>query len=155
MTSNGHGDGHTATAPPLREQLDRGREEARFLGHEIGEVVRELRELGVLEAQLAKADVAEQVSLARRAAMWGAVAGLFGFMVVAFALTTTMFALSLVFEMWIAAAITTGIALGLALLAGLVAYSRIKKVTVVPRRSMDSVKKDVQWAREQIASRTR
>lgn len=152
MTSpNGHG----TAPPPLREQLNRGREEARFLGREIGEVVRELREIGVLESQLARADVAEQVSAAKRAAMWGAVAGLFGFMVVAFALTTAMFALSLLFPMWLAALVTTGIALAFTLLAGLVAYMRMKRVTVVPRRSMDSVKRDVQWAREQIASRTR
>ena len=148
MTSNGHDPG------PLREQLRRTRDEARGLGSEIGEIVEDLRDLWRLEMELARADVAEQIALARGVAMWGAAAAVFALMLVAFALVTTMFALDLVFETWAAALITTGVALLLAAVTGFLAYRQAKQLTVVPQRSIDSMKRDVEWAREQMTSRT-
>jgi uncharacterized membrane protein YqjE len=149
MTSNGHESG------TLREQMSRGRDEARGLGAEIGEIVEDIRELGRLEMELARADIAEQIALLRGIAMWGAVTLIFALMLVAFALVTVMFALALVVETWLAALITTAIALLVTAIAGYMAYRRAQTLTIVPQRSIDSVKRDVEWTREQITSRAR
>lgn len=143
----------TASARPLGDQLQRGREEARSIGREIGEIIGELRGIGQLEVELARADVMEQVSLARSAAMWGAVAGVFALMVLVFALLTTMFGLAEVWPLWLAALATTGIALLIGAVVGFLAYRNIKQATFKPQRSIQSLQRDMQWAREQTISR--
>jgi hypothetical protein len=63
-----------------------------------------------------------------------------------------MFALATAMELWLAALIVSLIVLGIALIAGLTARSRLKKVQPVPRRALQSLEKDISWLRAQLNS---
>ena len=54
---------------------------------------------------------------------------------------------------WAAAAITLGVLALLTTSAALAARSRLKRLTVVPKRTVHSVREDVQWAKDQLKSR--
>lgn len=136
--------------PPLGDDLRRAREEARTLGYEAGAVVGELRELGRLELELARAEAQDSISAARQAAIFGAVAGAMGLVMVAFLALAGTLALDLVLEGWAAALIVSGVLLLLALIAGLAARSRMQQVHLMPTQTIDSVKEDVRWARERM-----
>lgn len=128
------------------------REETRGLGEEAGQIAQDLRNLLRSEVQLAKAETREQIQLAIRSAIWGAVAALCALLTLVFIALTSMFALWVVLPMWLSALIVTAGLLIIAGLAGLMAYARIKQISLVPKRTVDSLKEDVAWAKAQLKS---
>ena len=77
--------------------------------------------------------------------------------VVVVALLAVFVTMTLVLDMfmdaWAAAAVTLGVLAVLTIGAGLAAASRMKQVTIVPKRTVHSVREDVQWAKDQLKSR--
>ena len=69
----------------------------------------------------------------------------------AFFAVTAMFALDEVMDTWLAALITALGLLTITAIAGLLAYSQIKQITVAPKKTMQSVNEDVQWARDRMS----
>lgn len=128
------------------------REETRGLGEEAGQIAQDLRNLLRSEVQLAKAETREQIQLAIRSAIWGAVAALCALLTLVFIALTSMFALWVVLPMWLSALIVTAGLFLIAGLAGLMAYARIKQISLVPKRTVDSLKEDVAWAKAQLKS---
>jgi acid phosphatase family membrane protein YuiD len=59
----------------LTDKVKRGQEEVRGLGHEVGDIASEFRELGRLELELAQAEIREQAGHVTRAALFGAITG--------------------------------------------------------------------------------
>ncbi len=148
MTTNGHNE-------TLTEELKRGREEARELGAEVADIVADLRTLGQKEAQLAQAEIREQLMRSVRGLAAGATAAILGLLLLTFLSLTVMFALWVVLPMWASALI---VSLGLAALAaigGALAYAQIKRITVVPKRTVNSIREDLEWARSQMRSSAR
>lgn len=142
------------TRDSLGDDLRRGRDEARGLGEEAGQIAQDLRDLLRSEVQLAKAETREQINLAIRSAIWGAVAALCALLALVFVALTIMFALWVVLPMWLSALIVTAGLFVIAGLAGLMAYARIKQISVVPKRTVSSLKEDVAWAKAQLKSST-
>ena len=143
---------HAQAHEGLGEQVRRGRDEARALGEEFAGIADDLRSLARNEVELAKAEMREQVSIGVKLAIWGGVAALMALVTTFFVFLTVMFALDAAMPLWAAALITTGIALLFTAVAGLLAYRRVKQLTVVPKKTMTSVKEDVQWAKDQLKS---
>ncbi len=138
--------------PTLTDELRRGQQEARDIGREVADITKDLGALVQQELQLAKTELGQQLSLSARVAAWGAVAGVFGFLTLTFLSLAGMFALALVFPLWVSALITTAVLGFIAAVAGGVAYRRLRQVSLTPQRTMESVKEDVEWARSQAKS---
>lgn len=134
------------------EQFRRGRDEARQIGEEFAGIAEDMRQLARSEVELAKAEVREQIQLVTRAAIYGAVAAVVALIALGLLFITLRDVLDLWMPTWAASLITTGVALLVAAIGGWLAYIRIKQVTVVPKKTMSSVKEDVQWARDQLRS---
>lgn len=138
----------------VREDLRDGREELRDLSSEVGEIAQDLRGLLKSEIDLAKAEMGEQLRAAIKVAVFGAVGAVMALLCLVFLGLTAMFALNEILAMWLSALIVTGGMLILAGIAGLAARTYMKQITVVPKKTMQSVREDVSWAKVQAKSRT-
>jgi uncharacterized membrane protein YqjE len=142
----------TQAQESLGDQFRRGRDEARSIGEEFAGIAGDMRQLARSEVELAKAEMREQVRLVIRAATWGAVAAVVALIALGLAFVTLRDVLDLWMPTWVASLIVLGVALLIAAIGGWLAYRRIKQVTVVPKKTMSSVKEDVQWAKDQLRS---
>lgn len=132
----------------------RGKDEARSLGDEAAGIAGDIRTLLQSEVALAKAEVHEQISLAVKIAIWGGVALVAGLLMATFAFITLFVALDLVMPQWLAGLVTTAILAVIAAVGALMARARLKAMTVVPKKTIDSVREDVRWAKDQLRSTT-
>lgn len=138
-------------ASGVKERLERGRDELTHLRDDFSELAADVRVLAEKELELARAEMGEQMKLAVQGAIWGVVTAVLGLVLLTFVFVSTMLVLNEFMRLWLAAVITTAIVLGLAALAGLYAYSRFKQLTGVPKRTINSVREDVKWARNQLS----
>jgi uncharacterized membrane protein YqjE len=135
---------------PLTERLRRGTDEVRELRGEAADIVSGLRTLASKEGELARAELGEQLGLTRDTAIFGGLAALLAFIMLIFAAATLMLALAEGMALWGAALLTTVILAALAAAAGAFAWSRAKRISVVPKRTINSVTEDVRWVRSQL-----
>lgn len=149
MDGNGRRDGYTTGV------FERTKEEARYFWGDISEVRSDLADLAVKEVQLLGAEISEQVRHATRIALWGAMAGVFGLLTLAFLATAAVFALATGLTDWASALIVAGALGALLLLAGMMAYLHVRSLSVVPKRTVRSLKEDAEWARNLMSSSKR
>ncbi|MGE5597222.1 MAG: phage holin family protein [Hyphomicrobiales bacterium] len=142
----------TEAQESLGDQFRRSRDEARSIGEEFAGIADDMRELARSEVELAKAEMREQMQLATRAAIYGAIAAVIALVTLTFLFLTLRAVLDVWMPEWLATLITAGVALVLTAIAGWLAYARIKQLTVVPKKTVSSVKEDVRWARDQLKS---
>lgn len=146
-TSDGTAGDFRENAREVRDDVSRGRSELRALGARGREITDELRELARLEADLAKAEVDESRKALQRGAMSGAMAGMFAFWILGFLGLAMTIALAEVWPEWLAALATAGAFLVVSAIAGLIARSRIKKFSAMPKRTIASIREDIAWLR--------
>lgn len=144
----------SAETEGLGHQMRRGRQEVRDLGGELSGIASDVRTHARTQAELAKAELGEQAGIALRVAIWGGVALVAAALMLVFLFLTVMFAISTALPLWAGALITTALLLAIAAAAGGLAYLRLRQVSVVPKRTVRSLKEDVRWAREQLRSST-
>jgi uncharacterized membrane protein YqjE len=147
--TGGRRNGHTPGV------LDRAREEADFFWSDFTEIRSDLRELAGKETELLKAEVDEQKRILLRMLAFGATALSLGFIFDAFVFVTLLFVLDSWMDTWLAALVTTLAVGALTALAGLLAYQAFKQFSPVPRRTIESLKEDMQWARDLMTSTKR
>jgi uncharacterized membrane protein YqjE len=135
---------------PLGDQLRRGVDEAKAVRGDLSDIYADVMTLASKEMELARVEMAEQAAAARNAAMFGAAAAVFALLMLAFAATTVMFALDEVMDLWLAALITAAGLLVITALLGLMARQQVKQITVAPKKTMESVREDVRWARDRM-----
>lgn len=129
--------------------------ERRTQPESIGELLRELndgtRDLVRKEIALARLEMRDEVAQAKRGAIWlgaGAGAGFIGMVLVAL---TMAYLFAEVMRPWLAALIP---AVLMFMIAGALAYfgaKEMKRVNVKPEQTIDSLKKDTQWVKEQLS----
>ncbi len=119
----------------------------RPLGEIVQAVMRDLGEVIRGEARLAKAEMSEKVSQASKSGVWfggAALCGVMGFAALVFAAIS---ALSMFVSAW-AAALIVGVFLfciaGAMFLGG---RAKLKLLTPVPERTVQTLKDDVEWAK--------
>ena len=119
------------------------------LGELFGDLTRETSTLVRQEVQLAKTEMTQKAAKIGKnlgLAVAGAVFGLGAFMAfVAF----LILAVSLVVASWLAALIVTALLGIVAAILALKGIAAIKSVNVVPQQTVETLKEDVQWAKEQ------
>jgi hypothetical protein len=112
-------------------------------------VINNVRDIIRFELRLAKTEVSEQAAKAKTAGILLGIGAAELLFAVLFALIAAMFALSTVMPNWGAALMIAG-AMGLA--GGILLFSgkkRLQDVQPVPQRTVESVKEDIQWAKQQ------
>jgi hypothetical protein len=139
---NGHGSG----------VMEQTREEATFFWNEVVSIRSDLQQLAAAEVRLLQAEVAEQTGIVRQVAMWGGVAAILALLLLSFSFVTVMFALDTAMDTWLAALITTLLIATLAGACALVARSRLKAFSLTPKRTINSLKEDVEWAKDLVKS---
>jgi uncharacterized membrane protein YqjE len=114
------------------------------------DIVGNIQEIIRSEFRLAKAEVKQEAAKATGPLiMWvaGAAFGLYAF---GFLLFTAVMALATVMATWLAA-LMVGAVLAVASVALIsAATNRLKRVNTVPERTIESLKENVQWAKDQI-----
>jgi hypothetical protein len=119
----------------------------RSAGAIVNDVMRDVGEVVRGEVRLAKAEMSEKVSQAGKAGGFfgGAVlCGVIGFAALAFA---AIAALTMVVPTWASALIVGVFLLGVAGAAFAIGRSKLKEVTPVPERTVQTIKDDVEWAK--------
>jgi hypothetical protein len=140
---------------PVSEDFRDARDEARSLGMAVAGITQELRVLFMKEADLAQAEMADSTAAVKRASMYGGFAAIVGVLVLGFLALTLMFALDLVIPLWLAALVTAGVLVIVAGIAALMARHQLNDFTVIPRRTLRSMREDTRWASEQIKQNAR
>jgi uncharacterized membrane protein YqjE len=138
----------------VRDELKRGTAEVRGLREEAAGIVEDVRDLLKSEVQLAKAEAGENMGRMMKAAMWGGVAALAALLTLFWVAFTATYVLNIWLELWASALIVTGALALITALGALMARAAIKQFSAVPRRTVNSLKEDVAWAKRQLRSST-
>jgi uncharacterized membrane protein YqjE len=114
------------------------------------DIVGNIEEIIRSEFRLAKAEVREEASKAAPPLKMIVIGAGIGFYALGFLLFTLVMGLATVVATWLAALIV-GAVLGLiALVLITTASKRFKQVNAVPERTIETMKENVQWAKNQI-----
>jgi hypothetical protein len=92
----------------------------------------------------------EQTSLLTRVLALGAAALVLSGLLMTFAFLTLYLVLDTFMDEWVAGLLTTLVILGLTALCGYMAYSLFKRISPMPKRTVDSISEDVRWAKRQM-----
>jgi len=122
------------------------------LGTLISGLIKDIQDLVRGEITLARTELKEEASAMSRALMLLAVGALIGLIALAFIALTA----SAVLDMWMTTWIAVGVvALTLAILAGIFALtgkSKLSASKLKPQQTLDSLKEDQEWAKQQMKS---
>ena len=121
----------------------------RSIGSLVKDIVGNLQQIIRSEVRLAKAEVSEELTKARRAMIWLVAGAVLATMAFGFLLLGDVYLLAHFFQPWVAAvlvALITG-AIGGALAA--IGATQLKRVSLPPSRTVTSVQENIQWAKAQ------
>ena len=114
------------------------------------DIVGNVEEIIRSEFRLAKAEVKQEASKAAPGLKMIVVGAAIGFYALGFLIFTLVMGLATMMATWLAALIVGGI-LGLSALVLIASASkRLKQVNAVPERTVETMKENVQWAKNQI-----
>ena len=125
---------------------------AEGIGSMLGGLLKDLQDLVRGEVALAKAEIKEDVSTAGKgvaALATAAFVGLTGFIFLMLGLT---YLLNIWMRMWIAAAIVGAVLILIAAVLGMSGKNKLSGASLKPDQTIDSLKENQQWAKEQISS---
>src|SRR5262245_53315128 len=119
----------------------------RSIGSLVKDIVGNLRQIIRSEVRLAKAEVTEELTKARRAVICLVAGAVLATMAFGFLLLGAVYLLAHVFQPWVAAglvALAVGV-IGGALVA--IGATQLKRVSLPPPRTITSVQENIQWAK--------
>jgi uncharacterized membrane protein len=114
------------------------------------DIVGNIQEIIRSEFRLAKAEVKQEANKAAKPVTHLVIGGALALYALGFLLWTAVLAMATVMAMWMAA-LVVGVLLAIismALISG--ASKRLKHVNAVPERTVETLKENVQWAKNQI-----
>lgn len=121
------------------------------LGELLGDLSREVSALMRQEVQLAKTELTEKAVSAGKGAAFFIVAGVIALFAVQALLAAAVLGLALVVPAWAAALIVGAVLLVVAGIVAFVAVGSMKQAkSPVPRQTVETLKEDVRWARQQM-----
>ncbi len=135
---------------PLSEQLKRGGAEARKLRQEALDIADDVRALGKDEVALLRAELSEAVSYTIRSVAFGAGTVVAGILAGVFVCLSVMFVLYTLMPLWGAALLTTILLVAFATLCASLAIRTFKRISLVPTRTLNSLREDITWVRSQM-----
>ena len=114
------------------------------------DIVGNIQEIIRSEFRLAKAEVKEEASQAAPPLKMMVVGAGIGFYALGFLIFTLVMGLATMVATWLAALIVGGVLALIALVLITTASKRLKQVNKVPERTIETMKENVQWAKNQI-----
>jgi len=121
--------------------------ESESVGDLLGRVTTDLSTLMRQEVALAKVELKEEATKAGKASGMLAGAGAVGYLVLVFLALALMFALDAVMPMGWAALITAAVLAVIAAVLYSVGKKRMQQVNPKPQQTVETLKEDVQWAK--------
>ena len=121
----------------------------RSIGSLVNDIVGNVQQIIRSEVRLAKAEVSEELTKARRAMIWLVAGAVLATMAFGFLLLAVVYMLAQFVQPWVAAlivAVGSG-AIGGALVA--IGATQLKRVSLPPSRTVTSVQENIQWAKAQ------
>jgi uncharacterized membrane protein YqjE len=114
------------------------------------DIVGNIQEIIRSEFSLAKIEIKQEAAQAKGPVIMWLIGGALGLYALGFMLFTAVLGMATVMPMWLAALIVAVVltAISIALLSA--ASNRLKQVQKVPERTIETLKENVQWAKEQI-----
>ena len=131
---------------PIRQPTSNGR----TMSDVLQDIVANIQEIVRSEFRLAKVEIHEETTKAVRSSIPLVIGGLLSLYALGFILLAVVHALSLVVDAWLAALIVGVGVLVVSMILVSVGGKRFKQVKVVPEKTVDTVKENVQWAKHQI-----
>lgn len=125
------------------------------IGPMLGGLLKDLQDMVRGEIALARAEIREDVSSAGKGVASLAMAAIFGLTGFIFLMLGTTYVLNLWVRMWIAAAIVGVVLLVIALILGMSGKKKLSATSLKPDQTIDSMKENEQWAKQQINSATK
>jgi uncharacterized membrane protein YqjE len=113
------------------------------------DIVANIQEIFRSEFRLAKVEIREEAAKLVKSSIPLGIGILASLYAIGFLLLAAVHALSLVVDPWLASLIVGAAVLLIAVICINVGRSRLKQVKVVPEKTVQSVRENVQWAREQ------
>jgi uncharacterized membrane protein len=113
------------------------------------DIVGNIQEIIRSEFRLAKAEVKQEAAKAKSPVIMSIMGGALGLYAFGFLLVTAMLGMATVMSMWMAALIIGAVlaVVSAALLSA--GMARLKRVNAVPERTIESIKENVQWTKDQ------
>jgi len=136
--------------PTLIEILRLSARDLRGAAAEVPDVAADFRQLVAGDVQLGAAEMRESASRAGGAAAIAGAAAVLADIGLFFACISIMFALSTAMALWLASLLTMLIVFGAAFIAYRIAMARFKGVTLMPKRALQSLGKDISWLKAQM-----
>lgn len=133
----------------------RGPESAEGIGPLLGDLLRDLQGLVRGEMALARAEIREDLARAGKGVAALAVAAIVGLTGFIFLMLGATYVLNLWVRMWIAAAIVGAVLVLIALVLGLSGKKKLSAGNLKPDQTIESMKENQEWAKQQINSATK
>lgn len=124
--------------------------ESRSLGDLFGDLSADMSELLRKEVALTQAEVMAKASVMARGASTAAVGGLVAYGGLILLLIALSFFLAQWMEFWVASGIVAIVTLLIGLIMLQAGRSRVQNTSLTPEQTIESLKDDVQWAKEQV-----
>jgi uncharacterized membrane protein YqjE len=125
-------------------------QQGRTMAEVLQDIVANIQEIFRSEFRLAKIEIQQQTAQAARSAVPLIVGVLLGLYAFGFLLLAAVHALSLAVDPWLASLIVGVAVLAISLALVSMGRNRLKQVKVVPEKTVETVKENVQWAKQQI-----
>jgi uncharacterized membrane protein len=116
----------------------------------LGDIVGNIQEIIRSEFRLAKAEIKQETSKAAGPIKLSLIGAVLGFYALGFTLYTAVVALSTVVALWMAALIVSAVLAIVSIALVSAAMKGFKRVHAVPERTIETMKENVQWAKNQI-----
>lgn len=114
------------------------------------DIVGNIQEIIRSEFSLAKIEIKQEAAQAKGPVMMWLIGGTLGLYALGVLLITAVFGMATVMPIWIAALIVGAVLSVVSITLLSTAANRLKQVHKVPERTIESLKENVQWAKEQI-----
>jgi uncharacterized membrane protein YqjE len=123
---------------------------ARSVPEVLQDIVGNIQEIIRSEFRLAKAEIKQEAAKATPPLIMWAIGGVFAAYALGFLLFTVDIGLATVMATWLAALIVGAVLAIVSIVLITMASKRLKRVNTVPERTIESMKENVQWAKDQI-----
>lgn len=130
----------------------RGQAPPEGIGPLLGELLKDLQQLVRGEIALAKAEIREDVGQAGRGVASMAIAAVFGLTGFIFLMLGATYVLHLWMRMWLAAAIVGVVLIVIAAILAMNAKTKLSAANLKPEQTIESMKENQEWAKQQINS---
>ncbi|HZH25875.1 MAG TPA: phage holin family protein [Azospirillaceae bacterium] len=142
--------GSRAEGGAFGETIDEGPKERRSIGSLFVSLINESTTLIRQEIDLARAEVSEKIGQAGRGSAMLAAGGLVALVGLIFLLLAAVYALSNVVEPWLAALIVGAVTTAIGVVLLLMGKSRLSADALQPKRTLETLEEDREWARAQV-----